>query len=128
MNLDYFPVIQNEEGKVVAFGLSFPLVSEAIKGSGGHLYPHVLFRMLKEVRHPTGIELGIIGVLPEYRKTGALAMIMKTVIEQCNHDGITEVETNLELVENQNIQSMWSAFEREQHKKRVCVSKKITEE
>lgn len=126
MNLDYFPIVLNEQDEVVAFGLCFPLVSSCIKKSGGRLYPWVLLKMLKEVKNPTGIELGIIGVRENYRKSGALAMILKSINESLNRDEITEVETNCELVENSRIQTLFAAYEREQHKRRVSMIKEIS--
>lgn len=125
MNLDFFPVIINEQEEVVAFGLSFPKVCNCIKKSRGHLYPGALIKLLREVRNPTGIELGIIGVKDNYRKSGAVAMILKSVIEALIDRGIDSVETNCELVDNSKIQTLFAGFEREQHKRRVSLIKEL---
>lgn len=125
MNLDFFPVIINEQDEVVAFGLCFPTVGKCIKKSGGHLYPSTLIKLLREVKHPTGIELGIIGVRENYRKSGAIAMILKSVNESLIRLGIDSVETNCELVDNAKIQTLFAGFDREQHKRRVSLIKEI---
>ncbi len=42
-----------------------------------------------------------------------------------NRRGITEVETNPELIENTSIQAFWKNYETELHKKRSTYTKKI---
>ena len=48
---------------------------------------------------------------------------LKMVI--CIPSGITEVETNPELIENTSIQAFWKNYETELHKKRSTFTKKI---
>jgi len=125
INLDFLSVIVNEEDEVVAFGLCFPLVCETIKKSAGHLTLPTIIKLFGEVKKPTGMEMGIIGVTAKYRRTGAVALILKDIMLKALKIGIKEAETNCELVENAKIQSLWAPFEKEQHKRRVSMIKKI---
>lgn len=61
INTRYLTLVVNEENEVAAFGLSFPTISKFLHKSGGRLYPGVLLKILREVKHPTGLELGIVG-------------------------------------------------------------------
>ena len=108
-----------------SFGLSFPTISKFLHKSGGRLYPGVLLKILREVKHPTGLELGIVGCREKYRMSGALAMILRQNIIELKKDGIREVESNPELVFNNNILNLWNPFERKLVRHRETVKKEL---
>ncbi len=123
INLDFFPLVVNEQGDVVGLGLAFTNLCECFRKSGGKLTLPAIFGILNEKKHPTGSELAIVGVADEYRAKGAMAIIMEDMIEAFLKYGIRQVETNPELVTNHQIQSLWGDFEKEQHKKAKSVIK-----
>lgn len=125
INTRYMVVVVTPENEVVAFGLSFPSISKALNTSGGRLYPNVLIKLLREVKHPTGLELGIIGCKEKYRNTGALAMLLKQNILELQKDDIKVVESNPELVFNTNIQNLWKSFNRELVRHRETAKKTL---
>ena len=63
-------VIVDENEKIVCFGLCFPSLSEALVGTSGKLTPITLVKLLKAIKKPKSIDLGLIGVLPEYEMRG----------------------------------------------------------
>ena len=93
----------------------------------GRLKIKTILRLFKEKAHPTELEFGIIGALPGWDKKGAAALILQHVHANMIKDGIKVAESNPELMTNIKIQSLWSAFEREQHKKDVTVIKYLTD-
>ncbi|HIW56490.1 MAG TPA: N-acetyltransferase [Firmicutes bacterium] len=125
INKNYVAVVLNPENKVVGLALAFPSLTKVFKGSRGRLTPKVIFRLLKERRHPTAMEFAIIGALPGYDTKGAAALIIKHIHSKMIQDGIKTAESNPELETNNKIQSLWNVFETEQHKRNATVIKKI---
>jgi GNAT superfamily N-acetyltransferase len=119
-----FAIIANEKGECVAFGMCFPSLSKALVGSGGHLTPIRLIRLLHAINHPRILDFGLIGVRPDYRNTG----IEWSMLFEAMHllkGRIEYAETNLNLEDNHEIQNTWNRFKTVQHKRRRSYVKKI---
>lgn len=125
INKNYVAVVLTPEGEAVAMALAFPHLAKVFKGSKGRLTLKTIFRLLKEVKHPTELEFAVIGALPGYDKKGAAALLLKYVHGNAVKDGIKFAESNPELVTNVKMQSLWNVFEREKHKESVTVIKKL---
>ena len=124
-NPDYLSIIANKEGKIVAFGLAFPSICDAvIKGKGKMTLP-TIFRLLKAIKKPTEIELALIAVLPEYRTMGLNALVINRIQQNLVKNGIKVVESNPELVTNLAVQGQWENVDREIIKRRKCFIKSI---
>ena len=67
----------------------------------------------------------LIGVLPEYRKKGANALLFYHLIPFYQKYGFAWGETHVEMETNDKVQSQWMYFEHEQHKRRRCYKKVI---
>lgn len=128
LNTKYLIIIQNESNETVAFGLAFPSLSDAVAKSKGKLFPLGIFRMLKAIRRPKLIDLGLIGVLPEHQNKGLNAIILHYLIDSMIDGGIEAAETNLMLEDNSRIQNQWSAWDHIQHKRRRAYVKTLVEE
>ena len=59
---------------MVCFGVAFPALSHALVGTRGRLTPCVLLRLLRCLRRPIGLDLGLMGVDPEYLNRGVSAV------------------------------------------------------
>lgn len=117
-------LILDKNEKVVAIGLSFPFIGKAISKSGGRLTLPTLFRLLKAIRNPKIIELGLVCVLPEYLNTGINSVFLYKMIELLNSGKIDYYETNLNLEDNHNVRNQWKRFNSIEHKRRrsYCLS------
>ena len=125
LNRKFLTVVCDENENVVACGLCIPGIGKALQKSGGKLTPAAIVRLLKLVKHPESIDFGLVGVMPQYRKSG-LTSFMLTVLADILKDGnIQYMETNLNLETNTNIMSMWKRFEHIQHKRRRSYKKEI---
>ena len=125
LNNKYLFFIVDESDRVVAFGLCFPGIGEAVKKSGGRLTPSALIKLLKIVKKPTTIDLGLVAVRPEYQNTGINAVIINGLLDMLT-DGVTvKAETNLNLETNTAVIAQWKYFSARQHKRRRCYVKKI---
>ncbi len=127
LNRKYFMAICDENEKVVAFGFCIPGIGKAVQKSGGKLTPCTLIRLLNAVKHPTSVDLALIGVLPQYRNSGLTAFAFTMLQDILSDDKVEYLETNLNLETNANIQSQWKHFKSIQHKRRRSYIKKFDE-
>ena len=125
VDLKYVGIILNEENKPVCLGLCFPSISKAVRKSNGHLTPAALVRLLKAIKRPKVIDFGLIGVDPEYANRGIGALVAVPIMDILEKGDIEYAETNLNLVDNAQIQNMWGRFNRVVHKERCSYVKKL---
>jgi hypothetical protein len=116
-------VVLNKEDKVVAFGICFPNISKALQGTKGHLTPLSLWHLIKAIKHPEILDLGLIGVSKYYK--GVSSAILNRLMEFLKEHNIKYCETNLNLETNVNILSLWKYFDAVYHKRRRCYVKGI---
>lgn len=127
VNKEFAFFICDENERVVAFGLCFPAIGEAVQKSGGRMTPATLLRLLKAVKHPSVIDLGLVAVRPEYRNSGVNAVIINGLIQMLSSGKVKKCETNLCLETNKAVQAQWKYFNARQHKRRRSYIKKIEE-
>jgi len=125
IDIKYVAVILDENEKVVCFGICFPSIAKAVQKSGGRLTLPAIFRLLKAIKHPKVIDLGLIGVLPEYAMKGVSSAIIAKVLNMLSSGGIEYAETNLNLEDNASMQNQWKAFDARLHKRRRSYVKHI---
>lgn len=118
-------VIVDENDNVVCFGICFPSITKALQKSQGHLTVPAAIKLLKAIKHPKVLDLGLIGVLPEYRRNGIGSALIAKVMDVLENGGIEYCETNLNLEDNESIQNQWKAFDCVLHKRRRCYVKTI---
>lgn len=125
VNKKYLVFICDENDRVVGFGLCFPSIGDAVKKSGGRLTPMTLLRILKAVRKPRTIDLGLVAILPEYQNKGINAVILNGLLDMLSDGEVKTCETNLNLETNTAVQAQWKHFDARQHKRRRAYSKTI---
>lgn len=118
VNKKYLMFLCDENDKVIGFGLCFPAIGQAVRKSGGRLTPAALVRILKAVRRPKTLDLGLIGIRPEYQKLGANAIFIEGMIDMLGDGVVEKFETNLNLETNTAVQAQWKHFTARQHKRR----------
>ena len=122
---EFLMAICDENEKVVAFALGLPGIGKSLQKSGGRLTPISLIKLLWEAKRPKVMDLGLIGVLPEYRSKGVNAVALNKLIEMVEENGIEHMETNLNLEDNTNVQAQWKYFKSVQHKRRRSFVKQL---
>ena len=125
LHKDLIVIVKDENDNVVAFGLCLPSLSTALQKSSGHLTPICLVKLLKAVKSPKMMDLGLIAVKKDYQNRGINGIVMNIMIERAGKLGITHAETNLNLEDNEKVQSQWKFFEHRQHKRRRAYLKYI---
>ena len=127
INRRYVIVVCDEQENVVAFGVCLPAIGPAVQKSGGRLTLGCLFRLLKAIKRPESIDLALVGIMPQYRKSGLSALVMTVLQDMLSDPNIKYMETNLNLETNSNIQAQWKHFNNIQHKRRRSYVKSIKE-
>ena len=125
IDLDHVVCILNEQNKVVCLGICFPSIAKAVQKSGGRLTPAALVRLLKAIKKPNVIDLGLIAVAPEYQNTGIIAVIAAALADMLSEGGIEHAETNLNLEDNLAIRNIWKRFHAVRHKRRRAYVKAL---
>lgn len=117
--------IKNEKGEMICFGLYFPSIAKAVQPSGGRLTPAGILRVLKAIKNPDVLDLGLIGVRKDYRNYGVPAMLLTKMMELLQSGKYDHFETNLTLVTNYEINNLLKRFDGVIHKARRSYCKKI---
>lgn len=127
LNKKYLIFICDEDENVVGFGLCFPAIGDAFKKSGGRLTLPALLKLMKTVRDPRCIDLGLVAIRPEYQNSGLNAVIINILLDVLEEGKVKTCETNLNLETNTAVQSQWKYFTARQHKRRRSYIKRIGE-
>ena len=125
IDLDHVVCLLDEHETVVCLGLCFPSIAKAVQPSNGRLTPAALVRLLKAIKRPKVIDLGLIAVAPEYQNSGVIAVIAAALSDMLLEDGVEYAETNLNLEDNLAIQNLWKRFHAVQHKRRRSYLKEL---
>lgn len=122
-NVEYIPMVLDENDKVVAFGITFPSFAKALQKSQGRLFPFGFVHFLWSLKHNDRADLYLIGIKDEYLGKGVNSMVMIQVYRAFLKHGIKYIESNPNLELNNDIQAMWKYFDNRQHKRRRCYVK-----
>ena len=122
---DFIKSVVDKDGKLIAFAITMPSFSRALKKMNGKLFPFGFLRILFAQKFNTRASLYLIGVHPDYQNKGVTAILFNDLQTMFNKRGIREVETNPELIENKSIQAFWKNYKNVLHKKRCTFKKEI---
>ena len=125
VDLKHVAIILDENGRAVCIGICFPSIARAVQKSRGKLTPAALARLLKAIKKPNVIDLGLVAVDPTYLNRGVSAVVCSAVIDMLRDDGIEYAETNLNLETNYSILNQWKRFKSVNHKRRRAYVKKL---
>ena len=118
-------VILDENEKVVAMGISFPSIAKAMQTARGHLTPLALVRVLKALKRAEVLDLGLIGVDPDYLNRGVSVVIANELCRMLSDPKLKYADTNLNLEDNAAILNLWKRFDETKNKRRRSYVKKL---
>lgn len=127
IDLRMVSIIEDEEGNLIAAGISMPSLSEALQKAKGKMLPFGWYHLLKAlfIKKPKILDLLLVGVKPEFQSKGVNALLFYDLIPVYQQLGFEYGESNPELEDNKKVQSQWSVFNPEQHKRRRAYRKML---
>ena len=128
LNLVTVIVDGNKNDAVAGMGITIPSLSHALqKCRRGRLLPTGWWHVLRAIKfHKTeGVDLLLVGFLPEYRAKGANALLFSDLIPRYNEYGIKWGESQVEMESNEGVQGQWGALDPINHKHRRCYRKEL---
>ena len=127
LDLKFVTVVEDNEGKLVAFSVSMPSIARAVRDSRGFLFPLGWWRLLRSMylKHEEALELLLIAVDPDYRNKGVHVMLFNDLIPMLIQGGFKYGESNAEMETNNAVQNLWNQYRREFKRRRRVYSKEI---
>lgn len=125
IDIKHVTVVLNEKDEIVCLGLCFPSIGKALQKSGGKLTVPALLKVLKAIKKPEIVDLGLIAVRADYLNCGVTAILAEGIIDLLKQDGVKYAETNLNLEDNHAVQNLWKRFKGERHKRRRAYVKTL---
>ena len=119
--------VENEQGELVAAGISIPSLSEALQKCNGEIFPFGWWHLLKAMywKKPDTLDLLLIGIRPDYQNKGLNSLLFVDLFDNYKKLGFKYAETNANLETNIKVQAMWDPFEKELHKRRWVFGKEL---
>ena len=127
LDLRMISLVEDENGELIACGISMASLSEALQKGKGRLLPFGWYYLLKSlfIKRPKVLDLLLVAVKPEYQSKGVNSLIFCDLIPTYKKMGFEYGESNPELEENKKVQAQWDSFDATQHKRRRAFKKAI---
>lgn len=127
LDLRMISLVEDENGELIACGISMASLSKALQKGKGRLLPFGWYYLLKSlfIKRPKVLDLLLVAVKPEYQSKGVNSLIFCDLISTYQNMGFEYGESNPELEENKKVQAQWDSFEAVQHKRRRAFKKAI---
>lgn len=119
-------VVLDDHEEIVAFGISFPSISEALQKAKGKLFPFGWWYLLKALKNYEVTDLMINGAVPEWQNKGVSAVYYKEMADKAAKIGNRWAISNPQIESNSAV-NIWNSYEHEPFMRRRCYVKKIGE-
>jgi GNAT superfamily N-acetyltransferase len=96
-------VVAEVDGRLVACAVAIPDINQALRGTGGRLFPTGLVRLLARKRIIDKVRLLLLGVLPEYRMVGVYPLMVYELFQQARGTRYRYAEFSWVLEDNRDI-------------------------
>ena len=117
-------IILDEKEDLVAFGITFPSISEALKKCKGHLFPFGWIHLLRALKDHTRVDLMLNGAVPEWQNKGVSAVYHCAMSERYKASHTKEAISNPQI-ENNSAVNVWEKYDNELFMRRRCYIKSI---
>lgn len=122
---DFVPLVIDNKGKLVAFGVTMPSLSIALQKAKGSLFPFGFIHILKALKRNNLVDFYLVAIHKDYQGKGVNAILMHELAKSYIKNGIEYAESNPELEVNKKVQSIWDHYDAIQHKRRRCYIKHL---
>lgn len=119
--------IEDENGELIAAGITIPNLSKALQKTGGKLFPFGWYHLLKGLyfKRSDTLDLLLIGIRTSYQRRGINSIIFADMIPNLLKMGFKYAEGDPQLETNKKVHALWKAFATKNHKRRRVYRKEI---
>ncbi len=103
---DHLVLFAEYKGKPIGICLSLPDVNEILKKLNGRLFPFGVFTFFRQRRRIKCIRVMVLGVKPEYRKTGAAAVLINHLHRVVSAHNYERAELGVVMESNQRMRGL----------------------
>ena len=125
INPRFIKCVFDENDEMIAVAITMPSFSKALKKANGRLFPTGFWHLMQAQKKNDKAEFYLIGIKPSYQNKGVTSIVFNEMRKTFMDFGVTHVETNPELVDNQNVQLLWKKYDSVQHKRRKSFKKDL---
>lgn len=125
INPDFVSCIEDDAGEMIAFAITMPSYSKALQKANGKLFPLGWWYLLQASKKNDSAAFYLIGIDPKYQGKGVTAIVFNEMFKTFKKYGVKSLETNPELAENKNIQTLWKDYNPVNHKRRMSFKKDL---
>ncbi len=116
--------LQDADGEIAAFGISFPSISKALQKAKGKMFPFGWIHFLKALKNYETLDLMINGAAPKWQNTGVSAVFHCKMSEKYRQCGAKWGIANPQIETNKAV-NVWDRYEHELFMRRRCYIKAI---
>lgn len=117
-------IVLDENDGLVAFGITFPSLSEGLQKAKGHMFPFGWIHMLRALHNHRIVDLMLNGAVPEWQHKGVSAIYHCSTAEKYIKAGTKYAITNPQIETNSAV-NVWAKYDNELYMRRRCYIKKI---
>ncbi len=117
-------VVLDENNELVAFGITFPSISEALKKAKGRLFPFGWFYLVKALKNYRVVDLMLNGAVPEWQNKGVSSIYHQSMAVKYKAMKTMWAISNPQIETNSAV-NVWSHYDNELYMRRRCYLKKI---
>jgi len=105
MDPRFIKLIKNEAGKVIAFVLAMPDISDGVKKCKGYVFPFGFISILLSQKKTKQLNLLLGGISPEYRNSGLDTIMGVLMMKDAAKAGFKYMDSHLELETNTKVRA-----------------------
>ena len=121
----FFARDTKHDNRIVGVMITLPSLGDALRKAKGKWFPFGIFHLIKALRRPKEIDIGIIATLPEYFNKGPAVVIFDRFHQVMQRHGVKVFETGGVFETNSNVLSNWKNYDTIQHKRKRVYGKDI---
>ena len=117
--------VMDDQGRIAAYGICFPSLSEAYQKAKGRLFPFGWWHILRAYTKYSGIDLMMVGADPAWQSKGVSAIFHCHLADNFKGKDLKYSITNPQIEDNSAVK-VWDSYqEKEDYMRRRCYIKTI---
>ncbi len=123
LNVEYISIIVDEYDEIAGFGITMPALHVPSQKTKGRIFPFGFIQWLWAIKHSKSLDLYLVAVRPELRKTGIPFIMLSELTQHALSNGITHAIAAPELITNTAVHTMWKNYDSRIHRRRQAFLK-----